>query len=73
MSYTITILTSNLLRTRKFSPFLTGWEGSCFWHFPQLSRVDHALRPIFFSIRHNVTGELILKIYAAFGNLFTDS
>ena len=41
--------------------------GSCFWLFSPWSRVGHAL------IVQNLTGEFMRKIYAASGNLFSDS
>ena len=44
-----------------------------FWLF-SLSRVDQALRPIFmFWLVKILTGEFMRKIYAASGNLLTDS
>ena len=72
-SHTFKILISNWLRTWKFNRLLHALKARRFWLF-WLSRVDHAPRPIFYVVIGQIlTGEFMRKIYAASGNLFTDS
>ena len=69
MSPTIKILISNWPRTRKFSQLLQTREAVAF----DLSHHGHTLRSIFMLWLVKIWGELVRKIYAASGNLFTDS
>ena len=72
-SHTFKILISNWPRTWKFNRLLHALKARRFWLF-SLSRVDHALRPIFHVVIGQIlTGEFMRKIYAASENLFTDS
>ena len=74
MSRTFKILISNWPRTRKFNRLYTCREGNRFWLLSPQSSVDHALLPIFYAlIGQNLAGEFMRKIYAASGNLLTDS
>ena len=54
----------------KIQPVFTGRKGSCFWLFSPWSRSTSNFYAL---IGQNLTGEFMRKIYAASGNLFTDS
>ena len=73
MSRIFKILISKRSRTRKFNRLLHAWKAITF----DISRNSHALITLYVkfhaSIGQNLTGEVMQKIYAASGNLLTDS
>ena len=73
MSRIFKILISKRSRTRKFNRLLHAWKAITF----DFSRNSHALITPYVkfhaSIGQNLTGEVMQKIYAASGNLLTDS
>ena len=75
MSRTIKILISNWRRTRKFSQLLQTGQGSqlLLSFIAVVTRWSRSMSNSYAQIGQNWTGVFMRKIYAASGNLFTDS
>ena len=66
------ILISNWLRTRKFNPFYMQIRQSLLTFLP-VTRWSRSTSNFDVLVGQNLTGEFMPKIYAASGNLLTDS
>ena len=74
MSSTFKMLISNWLRTRKFNRLLHYMQGRhSLLTFLTVMRWSRSTSNSYVLIGQNLTGEFMRKIYAASGNLFSDS
>ena len=74
MSSTFKMLISNWLRTRKFNRLLHYMQGrQSLLTFLTVTRWSRSTSNSYVLIGQNLTGEFMRKIYAASGNLLTDS
>ena len=72
MSRIFEILISNWLQTRKFNPFYMQVRQSLLTFLP-VTRWSRSTSNFYVLVGQNLTGDFMPKIYAASGNLLTDS